>query len=99
MQAMAYGTIPVVTDVGGLHDTVIDADRSADPEAATGFVSQSVSAAGVVDALHRATRAWSTKKRRLALIRNGMRLDWSWDSPANDYIELYRRVIAEAAAR
>jgi starch synthase len=29
MQAMRYGTLPVATDVGGLHDTIVDAD--ADP--------------------------------------------------------------------
>ena len=38
MQAMAYGSIPVVTDVGGLHDTVIDAD--AHRRTGTGFVSR-----------------------------------------------------------
>ncbi|MGI9614950.1 MAG: glycogen synthase, partial [Acidimicrobiales bacterium] len=54
MQAMTYGSIPVVTDVGGLHDTVVDADR--DRAAGTGFVTSSVDAAGVVDALHRAVR-------------------------------------------
>ncbi len=87
MQAMAYGTIPVVTDVGGLHDTVIDEDRC--PDAGTGFVSDTVDVAGVVDALHRATRAWSSTRRRAGIRRRGMATDWSWASPANTYQSMY----------
>jgi starch synthase len=95
MQAMAYGTIPVVTDVGGLHDTVVDAD--ADPERGTGFVSRSVDVAGMVDALHRATRAWSSTRRRSAIRNRAMSIDWSWAEPAQAYTDLYRR-IGEGAA-
>ncbi|MCL4163919.1 UNVERIFIED_CONTAM: hypothetical protein GTU68_025461 [Idotea baltica] len=89
MQAMAYGTIPVVTDVGGLHDTVIDDD--AHPGSGTGFVSRSVDAAGMIDAIHRASRAWSSTKRRAEIRRRGMSIDWSWAGPA----ETYRRIYSE----
>jgi starch synthase len=90
MQAMAYGAIPVVTSVGGLSDTVIDAD--ADPDSGNGFVSDVVSASGFVDALHRAARAWNVKKRRASIIANGMSADWSWDDPAKKYIAMYKAV-------
>ncbi len=87
MQAMEYGTIPVVTAVGGLVDTVIDFD--ADPDFGTGFVSGSVDAAGVVDALHRAVRSWSDAEVRLALQRRGMAIDWSWTEPSRQHIAVY----------
>jgi starch synthase len=90
MQAMAYGTIPVVTDVGGLHDTVIDAD--ADRANGTGFHAATIDVAGVVDALHRAVRAWRHKQRRQAIQRRGMRKDWSWTKPARRHIELYSEI-------
>lgn len=90
MQAMAYGTIPVVTDVGGLRDTVVDADR--DPENGTGFVSPSVDAAGIVDAIHRAARGWNSTKRRSAMRYRGMSTDWSWAGPATTYVDLYRAI-------
>lgn len=90
MQAMRYGSLPIVTDVGGLHDTVIDADVN--PIDGTGFVSRAVNAAGTVDALHRAVRTWQVKGRRTALIRNGMGIDWSWDAPAANYVALYEGV-------
>lgn len=92
MQAMAYGTIPVVTDVGGLHDTVIDADD--DPEFGTGFVSRSVDAPGMVDAFHRAARAWNSTRRRSAIRSRGMAVDWSWAGPAATYRDLYQQLIA-----
>ncbi|MEM7326370.1 MAG: glycosyltransferase, partial [Actinomycetota bacterium] len=91
MQAMAYGTIPVVTGVGGLVDTVIDDDEN--PENGTGFVSRSVDTAGIVDAIHRAVRAWSAPKRRTAIRRRGMTTDWSWTEPAATYRALYRDMI------
>lgn len=88
MQAMAYGTIPVTTDVGGLHDTVIDDDRSRGE--GNGFSSLTVDDAGLIDALHRAVRALRHAGRRKAIQRRGMTTDWSWSAPADEHIDLYK---------
>jgi starch synthase len=90
MQAMAYGTIPVVSDVGGLHDTVVDADL--DRAGGTGFHMATIDVPGIVDALHRGVRAWRHKQRRQAIERRGMRTDWSWDRPARQHIALYEEM-------
>ncbi len=92
MQAMAYGTIPVVTPVGGLVDTVLDADI--DRRNGNGFTAGSVDTAGVVDALHRAVRAWKQPRRRAAIQRRGMSRDWSWTKPAEEHIEVYRDLVS-----
>ena len=92
MQAMAYGTIPIVTNVGGLADTVVDADGGARANG-TGFVSTTVDAAGVVDAMHRSVNGWRSAPRRKALMRRGMQIDWSWDGPTEQFVGLYRRLI------
>ncbi|MEZ5279914.1 MAG: glycogen synthase [Acidimicrobiales bacterium] len=97
MQAMAYGTIPVVTDVGGLHDTVIDAD--ADRAEGTGFVTASVDTAGLVDALHRAVRAQRHAGRRAAIQRRAMTHDWSWSGPARRHIDIYEELSGISSPR
>ena len=89
MQAMQYGSIPVVTPVGGLVDTVIDADRS---RIGTGFVAQTVDAVGFLDALHRGVRAARNARRRAAIQRRGMQTDWSWDEPAARHMAIYASV-------
>jgi len=90
MQAMIYGTIPVVTDVGGLHDTVLDADLHG--PAGNGFIAGQVTAMSLLDTLHRATRAWRSPSRRKTIQLRGMRREWSWKDPARQHIELYQRI-------
>ena len=90
MQAMRYGTLPVVTDVGGLHDTVVDADDH--PATGTGFLAAAPDPADLVDALHRAVRGWQDPARRGALQQRGMRIDWSWREPARQHLAIYQQV-------
>ncbi len=92
MQAMAYGTIPIVTDVGGLHDTVVDPFDA--PSAWTGFVAADVSSAGLLDAMHRAARTFQDKTVWRAAQHRGMTIDWSWKLPAQRYLDLYESLIA-----
>ncbi len=91
MQAMAYGTIPVVTDVGGLHDTVIDDDRVRGK--GTGFVAARADSVGVLDALHRAVRAHKSANRRRGIARRAMTIDWSWQSPAAAHLAHYEALL------
>lgn len=88
MQAMRYGTLPVVTDVGGLHDTVADLD--ANPADGTGWRAASADTASFRDALLRAVRGWSDPATRAGAQRRGMTADWSWVGPAARYAALYR---------
>ncbi len=90
MQAMRYGSMPVVTDVGGLHDTVVDAD--ADPDLGTGFIADSVTVESVAGALRRGLAAWRSTRRRGAIRRRGMTRDWSWRVPAKLYMDLYETI-------
>jgi len=95
MQAMRYGTVPVVTPVGGLRDTVIDAVDY--PDAGTGFVARTIDSAGMLDALHRAVAVLGDADRRNAIVQRGMSTDWSWERPAERFVDLYRKVLAERA--
>jgi starch synthase len=88
MQAMRYGTLPVVTDVGGLRDTVTDLDQ--DPGRGTGWRAAAATTTAFRDALRRAARGWADPAVRSAAQRRGMTADWSWAEPAGEYLELYR---------
>ena len=97
MQAMRYGTIPVVTPVGGLVDTVIDADE--DQRNGTGFIARTVDSLGMLDALHRAVRAWTVRRRRTGIQKRGMAVDWSWDSPTQQHLAVYAEALNAVSDR
>lgn len=91
MQAMRYGTLPLVTDVGGLHDTVIDID--AFPLAGTGVVVAAPTSLDLLDGMHRITRSFNQPRRRVAMRKRGMQVDWSWEQPTLKHLEWYQRLL------
>ena len=96
--ALRYGAVPVVSRVGGLADTVIDANLAAvSAGVATGVQFGPVTAAGLTAALSRAARLWSDRPAWRALQANGMRTDVGWSAPAQAYAALYREIMDKAA--
>jgi starch synthase len=75
--------------VGGLADTVIDADAHHDSQA-NGFVMAEVSAAALLEAAQRALHCFRDKSRWRQLQHNAMSQDFSWGRSAQEYLELYR---------
>ena len=86
MYSQAYGTIPIVTGVGGLLNTVIDIDAS--PETGTGIVVKP-DGAGVAGGLARAMDLFADQAHYAATQRRGMLTDFSWDQAALAYEAFY----------
>ncbi len=89
MIAMRYGAVPVVHRTGGLADTVTDYHQR--PDKATGFVFENFSPEDCLDALERALRAWRDRDVWAAIQTRGMKADFSWESSARKYAEIYQR--------
>lgn len=89
--AMRYGSVPIVSRVGGLADTVIDANEMAVAAGvATGIQFSPVNLTGIVDAFARAKSLWRDKAAWQSLQVNGMASDVGWRRPARHYADLYR---------
>jgi starch synthase len=90
--ALRYGTPPVVHAVGGLVDTVRDAD--AHPDDGNGFSFQAATPEALLDAVARASAARADGPRFAAIQARGMMEDVSWAGPAARYEEAYERAMA-----
>jgi starch synthase len=86
MYAQLYGTIPIVSGVGGLADTVVDLD--ADPRQGTG-IQVPVTPEGLLSGLNRALALHRQVKRLVEVQLRGMRRDFSWSSAVRGYEALY----------
>lgn len=94
LAALRYGTLPVVSRVGGLADTVIDANEAAlAADAATGFQFAPVSTDALRHTLERVLRAWQDQDAWRRLQRSAMRSDVSWERPARLYAALYNGLV------
>ncbi|WP_229684975.1 glycogen synthase [Deinococcus roseus] len=86
MISMRYGTVPIVRDTGGLHDTVPPhlgfRFRDATPQALRNVLKE---ARGVYED----RGAWEYRAQE------GMKQDFSWEKAAAEYIALYRTLLED----
>jgi starch synthase len=92
--ALRYGAVPVVARVGGLSDTVVDANEMAIAAGvATGVQFSPVTGDMLAAALIKTHGLYTQRAAWQALQRNGMRSDVSWRNPAQHYAQLYRDLL------
>jgi starch synthase len=92
MYSLRYGTPPIVRATGGLEDTVKDASEPG----GNGFKFRGYSPADVVAAVRRALDLFRKPKEWKKIQQNGMKLDFSWDASAREYVKVYEGALAAA---
>ena len=88
LYALRYGTIPMVRDTGGLHDTVIDMGD------AGGFGIKFLHATeeDIVYSIERAIEVYKNNKQMKAMIQIAMQIDHSWESVIAAYKKVYQSI-------
>ncbi|MDR0498101.1 MAG: glycogen synthase, partial [Treponema sp.] len=91
MYSLAYGTIPIVRNTGGLADTVQNYNQKTGE--GTGFMFDYLSPSSIYDTVGWAVWAWYNRKKDIEAMRlRGMEQDFSWNKSARQYTELYRGI-------
>ena len=93
--ALRYGAVPLVARVGGLADSVIDANEMAlAADAATGVQFTPVDGDHFDAAIRRTITLFHDRASWIRMQKNGMNTDVSWRKPASRYAALYREILA-----
>ena len=87
---MRYGTVPVANKTGGLKDTVVEYDVSA--QNGNGFLSDFSVNESFEEALERALALYQNPEQWEVIKRNGMQRDSSWKRSAEIYAEAYNAI-------
>jgi starch synthase len=96
LYGLRYGTIPLVHQVGGLADTVVDASEAAVREdRATGFSYRGAHLDELSHALRRAIDLWHNPPLWQRVMQRAMAQDTSWHAPATRYAELYKGLLGQ----
>ncbi len=90
LYAMRYGAIPVVTPVGGLRDTVEQADVA--HGRGTGIVASAPDEWSLFLALEEALGVWRDRVGFASLVARAMSRDHSWSKSARRYASLYNEL-------
>jgi starch synthase len=84
MYSLLYGSVPVVREVGGLKDTVVDLSKPG----GTGVVFGPATADAFLGAMMRAVELYRDPARLAEVRARGMSQDLSWQAAARNYEQL-----------
>ncbi len=99
LYAMRYGTVPVAGRVGGLNDTIIDANPAAlSKAAATGILFHPINHHTLAMALDRAFMLYRDKKIWKQMLGNAMKQSVGWALSAKAYKDLFTDVIGKTVS-
>jgi starch synthase len=90
MYSLRYGTLPIVRATGGLADTVRDVSETG----GNGFTFQGYSPVDLVSTVRRALELFRNPAEWRKIQLNGMKLDFSWDASAREYVKVYEGAAA-----
>lgn len=93
MISMRYGTLPVVSKVGGLADTVKGYEGDMSAELKTGFFINWLDVNGVIVALNTALSVYNKKKIWKSMLCNAMAEDFSWENSSSKYIKCFNEIL------
>jgi starch synthase len=98
MYSMKYGTLPIVRATGGLDDTVQNYDERTGT--GTGFKFWAPTDQALYDTIGWAVSTWFDRPPHIArLRRQAMAQEFSWESSARKYVEVYQHALAERRAK
>jgi len=92
MYSLKYGTVPVVREVGGLADTIVEFDP--DTGKGNGFVFKDYDAAELLSTVRRAVSTYQRRRVWTKIMKNGMAADFSWGNSAARYETLFGSLIS-----
>ncbi|MBP2626880.1 MAG: hypothetical protein H6Q68_1591 [Firmicutes bacterium] len=89
--AMRYGCLPIVRETGGLQDTVEAYNQYTGT--GNGFSFANYNAHELLDAINKALALYKNKEKWNKVVSNAMNSDYSWQSSAKQYQEVYKKMI------
>ncbi len=89
--SLRYGTVPVVRATGGLDDTI--SEFQASTGSGNGFKFARYESGDLLKALQRAVGVYADAPAWRKLMKNGMAQDFSWETSAKKYIQVYRSLV------
>ena len=92
MIASRYGAIPVTRETGGLYDSIKGYWEDGDTIMGNGFTFANYSSDELYERTCAAISLWFDEDKRKKLVTKIMRTDFSWNTSAQGYLELYSKL-------